>query len=492
MIANSFRLFLVPVVVVIWLAACGDPEPAPLADTTAVPTPDIEATVVAEVRSRLPTAALTPTPSTLSTADTEAVLSFAGTQGQIIRDWEDFHSRLDTWRELLSACDATTLQVTLREFAATMGDVATQASELPRTSKVRRLADSLIEATEGEAIALRLLRDEWVPDSRTLFDNVDSSRSTARRFQGDVEDALTDLQERLSPESISSVADFASAVDEIGTRWDRFRRNYDSFRNTDIEGRSAETVKTLGKLVDELRDVVVAFRGLPGSAITRDIAGKLAEAAEAEDLALRKLRGTFEKADDEADSGDGPQSSGEAVVAIFTPRDPSLFDAFDAQLLMSNAARRQAADETEDLLEEITQENRTAADAFAQKHLLLRSEWAKFRANYDEWRRTEGGCDRSKATETLGAFTTEFGALTRRAREVPGGTLLGSLREILVEAAELEEKGLRDLRNTWRPFDAGLYRDFDARRISAAKLLRQLVTGLEALLDQYDLQASEQ
>ena len=67
--------------------------------------------------------------------------------------------------------------------------------------------------------------------------------------------------------------------------------------------------------------------------------------------------------------------------------------------------------------------------------------------------------------------------------------MLGPLRELMVEAAELEEEGLRSLRNAWRPFDVDVYKAFDGRRNSSARLLRQVVVGLDALLARHDIPA---
>ena len=70
-----------------------------------------------------------------------------------------------------------------------------------------------------------------------------------------------------------------------------------------------------------------------------------------------------------------------------------------------------------------------------------------------------------------------------------GAAVLGPLRELLVEAAEIEEGGLHDLRGSWRPFDSDVYTAHEGRRASAARLLRQVATGLQNLLDQHDIPA---
>ena len=433
---------------------------------------------MAEVQARLqPGTAFTPTPLPLSGSAREDIVAFANSHRLIFEDWEGFHSRFDLWRERLNACDRSSVEVTLRRFAGTIGDVATQAEASPRSASVRELGDKLIAATEGEAEAVRQLRDTWQPD-----------------------DHLRDL---LTSSSRSCLDTYRRAFEELGSEWDDFREAYDAFRTREPELSAAEMVTHLGQLVARFRDIVVAVRELPAGSDTRDVSAVMAEAAEAEDLALRKLRGTFQKSPgapgEDSEGVAAPEETGEAAPegvvaateqATFTPQDPTRFDAFDEQLARSNASRRQAVARIADLLQKTTEDTRTAVDEFAQHFEVMVGEWDRFHIEYDEWAATEGGCDRSSAASTLGRFTSEFAALARSARELPGGALLGPLRELLVEAAEIEEEGVRELRDSWRPFAAEVYKDFQVRRNTAAKLRRQVASGLDALLDQYDITLS--
>jgi hypothetical protein len=377
------------------------------------------------------------------------------------------------------------VEVALREFAASAGALAAQAGRLPRSAEVAGLADHLIAATEIEAEAIRRLRDGWRPNDPAVFDGVGLARSAALELQRGALDSLRDLQANTTDESRTRVDFYIFAVDDLNSDWDTFRKNYDSFCAQEPDLSSTEMVAGLSGLVDEFRGIVVAVRDLPADDVTRGVSAILAQAAESEDLALRNLRGTFQKSgaadaepvgegDDllggEVDPGDSsgqPESS-----AVFAPRDPTLFDAFDTQLARSNSLRRQAVQLMADLRDETSADAQAAVGRFSQESGELLAEWRLLHSDYDEWRRTEGGCDRLKATETLAGLATDFGAITRRTREVAGGTLLGSLRELLVEAAELEEEGLGELRNNWRPFDVEVHKTFEGRRNSAAKLLR--------------------
>ena len=263
----------------------------------------------------------------------------------------------------------------------------------------------------------------------------------------------------------------------------------------------------MGDLVDEFRVIVVSVRDLPAGETTRQIARVIATAAEDEDLALRRLRDTFGRSED--DSGARPSAArdvaGESlddalhgdpalvVLTVFVPRDENLFEAFDEELVRSNGLRRRAVEDLAVVTEDTSQEVHGDVAEFASRYSLLVQEWDGFHSAYDDWRRTEGGCDRSVATAALGEFVLRFGALADRVRGLPRATFLQPMGELFIEAAESEAESLRSLRSTWRPFDSEVYRRLDQDRDAARRLRRQVAGGLQELLDLYDssLQALE-
>ena len=313
------------------------------------------------------------------------------------------------------------------------------ARALPRSPALRELGDKLITSTEAEEESVRRLRDEWRPDDDSVFANVDTQRSAALALQREAQDALFDLQERTAPSTRDLLASYSSAFDQLSSDWDGFRRSYDSFRSREPDLSSAEVVAQLSQLVDDFRSIVVAVRDLPSHEVTRGVSTLLAEAAEAEDLALRNLRGTFQRSEGRPgeesagapgagelgpiDGGPGSEGStsessgtvsGSGEGVSFIALDPTLFDSFDTQLAESNSLRRLAVLQMADLFQETGQEVQTAVKQFAQRFSLVLLEWQQFHCEYDEWRRTEGGCDRSQAAQRLGKFTSDFAAITTR------------------------------------------------------------------------------
>ena len=467
------------------LAGCAESEPTPkavLAGPTA--TPPTQATIAALAQAR---GGGTPTPTPVAPGDKKVVLDFATSHAAIDRDWERFRAEFDAWREGLVACDVSSVEVTLRQFAGDFSRITEKARALPRHAGLRGLADKLIEAAEREEGAIRLLRDNWQPDDPTVFEEADVERSAASDLQKQAQDELGVLQDKTSPLSREDVIAYSLAFKELNSDWDSFHRNYDSFRAREADLTSLEMVDSLSRLIDEFSGVVATIRNLPESGITRPVSQILAEAAQDEDLALRRLRGTFQKMEtdksEEAVDGTGSDEGG----VTFTPLDPALFDAFDAQLVASNTLRRQARNRLADAQEGTSIENEAAVAEFTKDYNTLLGEWNLFHEAYDDWRRSEGGCDRAEARQTLGSFTIDFGELAATVRDLPRATFLRPMGELLVEAVEREEQALRVLRNVWRPFDAEVYIALDQARNASGKLRRQAASGLEQLLAQYDI-----
>ena len=472
------------------IAACGRSGPAST-PTPSGPTPT--PFVVSPQANELGT----PTPTPVPPLERAVTLDFAIGQRAIARGWDQFHADFDEWREGLTACDASSVRVSLRDFAAGSIAITEAARRLPRDSAVRGLADKAIAAAEREEGAIRHLRDNWQPGARAVFDNVDTQRSLASALQKDVQDTLSDLRVRTAPLSRGQVNAFSSAFQSLNSDWDEFHRRYDSFRTEEAQLTASQTVVRLSQMVEEFRDIVIAVRELPTSEVTRQAAQTVATAAEDEDLALRQLRDTLERSEEvsgqQADGarGDSPPAAPDGGPAPTEDGGLAPFDAFDAQLVKSNGRRRQAVEELAQVFQDTSQENHAAAQAFATRYDLALQEWDAFHNEYDAWRQSEGGCDRSEATATLGQFAVRFGALAGQVRALPRATFLRPMGELFVEAAEREEEALRVLRNTWRPFDSEVYNALNQERNDAGRLRRQVAAGVQDLLSRYGISIQE-
>ena len=483
--------------------ACGSSSPAATGSvSTPIPTLDIPATVSAKgpaVPVRIPTA----TP--VSPEVQQIAQQFNTGYDAINQEWDQLHQDFDAWRQGLITCDPSAVQASLVRFSGSIAGTTETARSLSRHSSVRGLADQLILAAEQEEEALRLLRDTWKPDlgeeepepeatsngfdsdsddsdaseqhESSVFEGVAVARSAASAIQKRVADQLSDLQQQTTLAAKDKVDDFDAAVQSASADWDRFHRNYDSFRTVQGGLTSEEAADRLGDLVNEFTDVSLAIRDLPSTPSTDRAALLLANAVEDEDLALRLLRGAIPN---------GEEGNGEAPAT----GEPTLFDFFDVEVVDANAARRQARLELASALESVSSDSRNAIEAFVTQYTALNEEWAAFHGDYDGWRSTEGGCNRTKAVQALGGFAIRASELSGDVRDLPRATFLRPLGELMVEAAEREEGAFKELRTSWRPFDPQVFQTLDRQRNTSGKLKRQVALGIQELLESYGIASS--
>ena len=458
--------------------SCGD-DSGDLTGESAepAPTPNIEATVQAEVAARLNLQGLdagTPTP--LPVEVSQRIQDFATRYGQIGVAWDDVSSAFDSWRNGLTACSPVAVRAALNEFTSIARAVHSQSLILPRDAGLSPLANRLAEGAQIELDALRALRDGWSPGEVELFNQVESSMATVRAILVDTRDILRVRQERIQPGAVTSLSAFKFEIDRLNERWDQFRRDYDAFRSREVSQELPDTLKDLSSLVAQIRDLAIGLRQLEADESTRDVANILAQAAEREELSLRSVREEFQSSASSVDPGVGSSQV-----------DRSLLGEFDTQAAASNTARREAAMRLTELLDQASEESQAAVGNFTQQASDIISIFDGFHARYGEWRRTEGGCDRLVVVEALGRFASDLSAVALSVRTLPGGDLLGSLRELTIEALEIEIGALRRLRDQWQPFDNSVYGDLDLNRITSSRLRRQVETGLDSIVTEYGI-----
>ena len=112
---------------------------------------------------------------------------------------------------------------------------------------------------------------------------------------------------------------------------------------------------------------------------------------------------------------------------------------------------------------------------------MLRYEWDAFHQRYNEWRRTEGGCDQGEVVQTLGQFKTRIDGIGRRVRDLPQSGYLLSVYNLLVDAADREEGAIRALQNTWQPFTVDAFIAVDRERTNANGLCHQANIAFQEL-----------
>ena len=98
--------------------------------------------------------ALEPTATPPPRLAREEVLSFARSHSRFEVEWEAFHTDFDRWRQDLIACDARTMQDTLRGLAGEFAALLERAQGLPRHAFVRELSDRKFVLREEGGLSL--------------------------------------------------------------------------------------------------------------------------------------------------------------------------------------------------------------------------------------------------------------------------------------------------------------------------------------------------
>lgn len=495
-------------------AACGSDAATPTRGVVP-PIPDAQATITALTRRA---EVGTPTPTVVPAADRAVAVAFADGHGALSKRWDAFHSEFDGWRQGLAQCAPGAVQSSLEEFAGNFAQITESARALPRSAVIRNLADDLIRAAEQEEAALRLLRDTWQPgminnlfssslvddsnpdasenssvdanpmEGGSPFEQVAAARSQAALLRRSVADSLLDRSSRTDASSQAEIDAFSDLFQELDATWDQFHLDYDELRTEVVALSASEAAVRLGALVAQFTDIVSAVRALPDGDATLHITQILSKAVQEEDRSLRRLRGAVQNSGDStgtsaSDEEGSEASSGDAGAGVGT----SMYDVFDSQIATSSVSREEARRSLTKVKEDISPETQSAVVAFTNQYDTLTVDWNSFHSSYDEWRKTNGGCDRSQVMRDLGRFGVSFSEIALAARNLPAATVLRPMGELLVEAAQREERALRDLESTWQPYNSGVYATLDQERTSANKLRRQVTVGLQELFERFGI-----
>ena len=465
-------LFLAPIAAAVLTAAvaCGDATSDPAPVTPRPGEPSIDAAV------------------TLSDGDRAVVADFTEQSRGLDGDWTKFREEFDEWRAGLIDCHPSSVQDALKDFAVEFKAVTDQARSLPRAPLTKDLANSLITAAEDEEAALRELRDRWQPNSVSLFELVEVRRTESGAAQKGAEDAAAELKRELEqgdePPDGEGEDEFGQALEAIAEDWDSLHQEYyDLLVHLGVL-EVPDILTRLGVIGERLTEVAAALGELPTSDGTESTVASLTEAVQAELSALRHLIDLLlsvgapaspDSGDGESPTDDSRQSTGAdpGIETLFSEMNSRVEEA-EGEL---NEAREVPATDVEGDLEQ----NLADLEEFLQGHLALVAEWDAFHDRYDQWRRTEGGCNRAEVARELARFNVEVGKLAQKVRELPHLSHLLPIYDALVDAAEREEGAVRSLANSWQPFTVDAFKALDTERVTVDRLRRQAAIGLQEL-----------
>ena len=493
----GFRLIL-PVVVLLLalLLACQQADDA-------TPTP--------EPASPLASSAQTARP--LTDSDREAISEFVNQQQAIDEERVSLYKEFEDWRSGLSECHPSAAQEALQEFAASFKSITEQARSLPRKTSTKELADLLIPAVEAEEAAFRALRDRWQPGNVSLFEAVEQSRSEAARAQEATEDRSLELQEGFqegaTADEIEQMEEFSQVFEEIEDAWDDYHDAYDELVKKEAKLEIAELIAEYDLLAERVGGLIRSLSELVATDDNEGFIETLQEAAEVELDALHSLTGALTAL--AADAAPEPGMEGEPEDMTESPDDsgstegsaameaeetgapaesepqgkslPTLQAEFATVVEESKAVLGQVGQEIEEFIEDKSAEYLVDVQDFDAAYGRLIGVWDSFHGNYDDWRNTDGGCDRIETLRKLDRFSRQAAQVSDEVRGLPRSGFLLPAYSLLLDAAEQEAAVMRALYNSWRPFAIDAFAAVDQERASADRLRQQADTALQELRD---------
>ena len=432
----------------------------------------------------LPTAPPTQEPRALSSSELMAVDGFVTQEQATGVEWDQLHTDLDEWRATLTSCDENAFQNALREFVVSFNSVTEQARDLPRATATREFAETLIEAAESEEAAFRQLHERWQPNSPSLFEMIEQKRTEAARAQRKVQDLVIDLQEELEeatdPERSQAIEEFSLALDPVGDDWDELHDEYTKLLRETANLDDLAVLARLDGLIEQLNSILESIDGLPATDATEEMVEALREAAETEQSALANTHSAVIQAvTADPENGDEPAAPGtedsEKTVA-------PLHEALEQAIKDSRAALKEVEVTIDNALDGSAEEDLQDVQEFGDKFEIVLPAWDAFHEQYNNWRRTEGGCNRTEVLQALGQFNLRMTEISRRVGDLPQSGYLLPMYNLLVEAAEREEGAIRALKNSWQPFTVDAFIAAERERDNADRLRREASIALEELL----------
>ena len=437
------------------LVACNGPSTSP---------PEI---LPAEVQ---PPAGATPLPAS---AQSE-INDFVNQQQAIDQQWDQIRVDFDQWRAELTSCNPNSVHEALNDFAVAFNDVTGQARNITRAQSTGELADTLIVAAEAEETALRQLRDRWQPNNVALFEAVEQRRSDASHAQKDAQDRAIELRAAvLTGVAPESTDEFAQSFDLVKNDWQTVHDEYTDLRDMAESLEPADVIASLDQLVEKFTLVVDALDELPVQTGAESTVEALQSAAQAELEAFNTARESSDK-EELPDKPELPDFSG--IDASVKASEDALADTSET---ISNPP------EADPTVPTNPEESLAELQVFNVEYDSLVVTWNEFHDRYNDWRASEGGCDRTEVIQALEQFSLRTGAIARDVRDLPRAGYLLPMYTSLVDAAGREENAIRTLRNSWQPFTVDAFKAVDEDRVNVDGLRRGTDIALQQLRNRF-------
>ena len=433
------------------------------------------------------------------------VSAFVSQHDSLSEEWDLLHDDFDQWSAGLSSCHPNAMHLALNDFAISFNDVTQQARSLTRGSTSGELADLLITAAEEEEASFRQLRDRWQPSNVSLFENVEQQRTKSAQAQKSAEDRAIELREgyedTADPEATE---EFLTAYDPVSEQWKQLHDDYEALRDdADTMGAAAVT-EGLELHLEGLESIIDTLEELPELDGAEDAVDELLTAAKAEMDAFTaaiesgtqsesattttetSAESTTEASTETAESEtteSAEATSTETAAADSGNGGSGLpdFDALNESVDASAAALKGAGRTFDDLADPDAERGLAELQVFDTEYQRLARAWAAFDESYNDWRKDDGGCDRTEVVAELEQYGIRISQLARDVRTLPNSGYLLPIYTLLTEAAARDENAIRTLRYTWQPFTLDSFKAVHESRINTDGLRREAEIAIQQI-----------
>lgn len=128
--------------------------------------------------------------------DREALADFVAAFGELMDDWDAFHSEFDGWTRNEGDCDRAGASSALQLYNQRFSEIASRVRGLSQVSYLRPSSDLLSEAVEREGAALRSLSNTWAPYESDVYRGMDEERANADKLRRLADRRVQELLER--------------------------------------------------------------------------------------------------------------------------------------------------------------------------------------------------------------------------------------------------------------------------------------------------------
>ena len=394
--------------------------------------------------------------------DREIAKIFKGRLAAVTGDWDLFYDDYSALADEQLDLSAVEIVARLRVIIQHHSAVFEVLEGIPDDKVTDEAHDALLAAAESEA--------------KGLLDLLEALRLAAKKEAaaaegGDEEEEAEEEEEEADEESDTEPGDGDDTGDEDSDEEDDASDS--ESEDTDSDEEDSDTQSQSGSASDATQTLPHA-----GQVLTPD-----ASAAQTEGL------GPFGSQPGNAGAprgsqvdpnlpGSGPAAQG-SEIADYT----EYFDAFEEILEETKTARQSAIRDIKRLSEGFNESDRQALAEFVTAFDSLMEAWYEFHTHFDEWVRSEGGCDRAEALAALSDHSQRFSVLGNRANALSQVSYLRPSSDLMAEAADREGAALRSLTSTWAPYESDVYRNVDEERANAQSLRRLAVRRVQELME---------